>query len=235
LKKENSGDNLDPSKSQVITAKVKEIVYEIAELAVNRLPVEEDEDEYFKQIEQRHNRGNKVPSNKESSTSKFANKFFEHMKIRIYLLNTQSYHDLTISYNDTFRDVKQKVLNYLVSTGRMKVKHETVDGECCILISLALEIRLLDDDDDEVMVNMEINAFDDKALVVKTKIDTFAIVEKINYDPEKDMGKGITSILGTSVVNNSEVSREIYGLENYVKDIFQNGKRKWFDDISGAR
>ena len=51
---------------------------------------------------------------------------------------------------------------------------------------------------------MDINAFDDKALVVKTKIDTFAIVEKINYDPEKD-SKTMQSILGTSLVNNSEV------------------------------
>jgi hypothetical protein len=54
------------------------------------------------------------------------------------------------------------------------------------------------------MVNMDINAFDDKALVVKTKMDTFAIVEKINYDPEKE-SKITPSILGTSLVNNSEV------------------------------
>jgi hypothetical protein len=202
IQKESSNDSMDPGKANIVNTKVKEILYDIIEEALIKLPIEEEEDEYFKQIESRHNRIYKVQATKESN-SKFTNKFSENMKIRIYLLNSQNYYDLNISYNDTFRDVKTKVLAYIFSTNKFKVKYNTVDGK--INLIPAFEIRLIDDDEDDgVVVNMEINVFDDKALVVKTKIDTFAMVEKISYDPEKE-GKSVPSILGTSLVNNSEV------------------------------
>jgi hypothetical protein len=77
-----------------------------------------------------------------------------------------------------------------------------------------------EDDDDEFCVNMEINAFDDKALVAKTKMDTFAFVEKINYDPDKDQNSNtMRDLLGTSVVNNTEVKYSNY-LENYSQNLF---------------
>jgi 2-phosphoglycerate kinase len=104
----------------------------------NKLPVEEEEDDYFKQIETRHNKIENYGSQKiipalhkdkdQTGTSKFANKFSENLRIRSYLLNTQNYHDFNISYNDTFRDVKAKLLEYISSNSKFKIKYHTVDG-----------------------------------------------------------------------------------------------------------
>ena len=58
------------------------------------------------------------------------------------------------------------------------------------------------DDDDEIIPNMEMAPFDDKISIFKTKVDTFAFVEKSKFDPI-DPSLNV-NILGTSV-KNSEV------------------------------
>jgi hypothetical protein len=74
-----------------------------------------------------------------------------------------------------------------------------------ILIYVAFELRLADDDeDDEVVANMEMNAFDDKMSILKTKIDTFVIVEKVKFDPVEESLN--VSILGSTMKNSELVN-----------------------------
>jgi hypothetical protein len=75
-----------------------------------------------------------------------------------------------------------------------------------VFSNLAYELRMAEDDDDEVIANMEINAFDDKMSILKTKIDTFVIVEKIKYDPVEESLN--ISILG-STMKNSELVKHL--------------------------
>jgi hypothetical protein len=61
---------------------------------------------------------------------------------------------------------------------------------------------MAEDDEDEVTANMEMNAFDDKMSILKTKIDTFVIVDRIKYDPVEESSN--VNILG-STMKNSEL------------------------------
>jgi hypothetical protein len=174
---------------------------------------EDSDDEYFKQIGQRmkkfeesnnnNRRDTKLQSitNNTFSNSKFANKFLETTKVRIYLLNTQNYVDISIGLNDTAKDLKIKVLLYLQKEGsKCKLRYTQVE---------AYELRLAeDDDDDDILPNMEFAPFDDKLNILKSKNDTMAFVEKINFNPETDTSYITTSILGTTT-KDSEIVKLI--------------------------
>jgi hypothetical protein len=72
--------------------------------------------------------------------------------------------------------------------------------------NIAYELRMAEDDDDEIIANMEMNPFDDKMSILKTKIDTFAIIEKVKYDPINESFN--VSILGSTMKNSELV--ELY-------------------------
>jgi hypothetical protein len=69
-------------------------------------------------------------------------------------------------------------------------------------VKIAYELRMGEDDDDEIIANMEMNPFDDKLSILKTKLDTFVIVEKNRFDPVEESLN--ISILG-STMKNSEL------------------------------
>ncbi len=90
--------------------------------------IDKDEDDYFKLIDIRNNQRSSTQLPSHLISSKFANKFLEHSKIRIYLLNTQQYYDITLGFSDTVRDVKNKVLTYMKSSNRFNLKYDVAEG-----------------------------------------------------------------------------------------------------------
>lgn len=176
--------------------------------AINNNDSSEDDDEYFKQIERRNklqDNNNKIASIVNNTIScKFANKFSESTKVRIYLLNTQNYIDLPVSINDTVRDLKRRILDYIEKESKTKIRYHIIDGIFTYLHYLAYEIRMIDDDDDDILPNMELPAFDDKLNIVKSKNDTMAFVEKINFNPEVE-NSSVNHILGSTVKNSEMV------------------------------
>lgn len=186
-----------------VNLQIKAFLYELINNACEKVELpseekkqkeeEEEEDDYFQQIEARRKKmeenGNKMPTmtNASISNSKFASKFIETSKVRIYLLNTQHYVDFTISINETMKDLKTKILAYLEKETKHKLKYHQVE---------AYELRMVDDDDDDILPNMELCAYDDKLNVIKSKNDTMAFVEKINFNPETDTSYNTSSILG---------------------------------------
>jgi ribosome biogenesis protein Nip4 len=188
-----------------ITEMINKIVDEYESKQISEQPTSSDDDDYFKQIEQRRKKMDesanpKIASiiNNTISQSKFANKFTETTKIRIYLLNTQNFTDISVGINDTIKHLKTKVFNYLEKEGKVKLKYKIIE---------AYELRMVEDDDDDILPNMEFPAFDDKLNVIKARNDYLAFVEKINFNPETDMSY-ITSnnILGTTVKDSETVS-----------------------------
>jgi hypothetical protein len=163
---------------------------------------EDSEDEYFKMIEQRFKKmdqGNKKIAsvvNHTISNSKVANKFSENTKIRVYLLNTQNYSDFFVGINDSVKDLKSKILSKLEQDGKFKLKYK---------ITEAYELRMIDDDDDDILPNMELPALEDKLNVIKSKNDYLAFVEKINFNPESDMSLVTSNILGTTTKDSETV------------------------------
>jgi hypothetical protein len=120
-------EQFDYDRTQVtIKHKVRELVHEIIDKALSKM--EKDDDDYFKLIDIRNNQrsSTQLP---QSINSKFANKFMEYSKIRIYLLNTQQYYDITLGMADTVKDVKNKVLAYLRSNSRFKLKYDIPEGD----------------------------------------------------------------------------------------------------------
>ncbi len=191
-----------------ITEMINKIIDEFESKQISEQAVSSDEDDYFRQIEQRRKKmedsaNPKIASiiNNTISQSKFANKFTETTKIRIYLLNTQNYTDISVGINDTIKQLKSKVFNHLEKEGKFKLKYKIID---------AYEVRMVEDDDDDILPNMEFPALDDKLNVIKSKNDYLAFVEKINFNPETDMSY-ITSnnILGTTVKDSETVSENI--------------------------
>lgn len=200
-------NTMEAPKFKNVQAIMKGFVLELIEHAIKLKDANEDckqndnsdgefeEDEYFKQIEQR--RLKMEDNNKFSSyvnntmTSKFGNKFGEAVKVRIYLFNTSHYMDLYITINDTIKDLKNKILSQIEKEGKHKLRHH---------IPEAYEIRLVDED--EETPNMEFPAMDDKLNVIKSRNNTMAFVEKINFNPNLDLANN-SSILGT-VVKDSE-------------------------------
>jgi phosphoribosylformylglycinamidine (FGAM) synthase PurS component len=182
---------------------IKPIVYNIINCAFeqidkNQKESSEEEDEYIRQIEQRRMKNddtqNKISSivNNTISNSRLANKFIETYKLRIYLLNSQSYIDIAVAINETIRDIKGKILAHMIKSGKYKIKYECIE---------AYELRLVDDEDDDILPNMEYPALDDKLNILKSRADILAFVEKINFNPDTDMSAITTNILGSSVRN----------------------------------
>jgi len=112
-----------------------------------------------KKISEENNKIASIVNNSVSHHSRLANKFVETSKVRIYLLNTQAYHDFAIGMNDTIRDLKTKILAHLEKESKTKIKYHVVD---------AYELRMVEDDDD-IIPNMEFPAFDDKLNIIKSK------------------------------------------------------------------
>ena len=194
---------MESQKSGEMELIIKPLVYNIINRAFeqiekNHKESSEEEDEYIKQIEQRRMKNddtqNKISSivNNAISNSKLSNKFIETYKLRIYLLNSQSYLDIAVALNETIRDIKGKILTHLITSGKYKIKYECIE---------AYELRLVDDDDDDILPNMEYPALDDKLNILKSRADILAFVEKINFNPETDMNTLTTNILGSSVRN----------------------------------
>lgn len=183
----------------------KPIVYNIINLALEEIEkrqedTSEEEDEYYRLIQQRRMKNeetnNKISAivNNTISASRLANKFIETYKLRIYLLNTQIYMDIPAAVNETIKDLKVKILDQIIKEGKHKIKYQFIE---------AYELRLVDDEDDDVLPNMEYPALDDKLNILKSKADTLAFVERINFNPNTDMSIIASNILG-SIVKNSE-------------------------------
>jgi hypothetical protein len=189
---------------------------------------DDSEDEYFKMIERRNQQLNNpqghtkngtttesvvnnqriasIVNNTISSHSRFANKLTEQFKVRIYLLNTQIFIDFGLSSNETVKDLKRKVLTYLESgeahqRGIPKIKYHILE---------AYDIRMVDDDDDEIVPNMEFPPFEDRNLFLKAKTDTVAFVEKLNYNPDSIQSVA-QSILGIQTKDNeTKITVKVY-------------------------
>jgi hypothetical protein len=167
-----------------------------------------DDEDYFRQIEQRRKKmeesaNPKIASivNNTISNSKFANKFTETVKIRIYLLNSQNYIDVPVGINDTFKELKTRIFNHLDKEGKVKLKYKIIE---------AYELRMVEDDDDDILPNMEFPALDDKLNVLRSRNDYMAFVEKINFNPETDMSYITSSnILGTTVKDSETVIKNL--------------------------
>jgi len=202
---------MERAKSQEIEATAKNLVYNIINKALEEIEKleqkssdedDEEEDEYMKQIEQRmlkqNGTNNKITSivNNTISNSRLANKFIETFKIKIYLLNTQYYFYIPAGINETIKDLKVKILSQIIKEGKLKIKYKFIE---------AYEIRLVDDEDDDILPNMEYPALDDKLNILKSKAVTLAFVEKINYNPETDMSVLTSNILGSTVKDSETV------------------------------
>jgi hypothetical protein len=167
---------------------------------------EDSEDDYFKMIEQRFKKmdeGNKKIAsvvNQTISNSKVANKFSENTKIRVYMLNTQNYYDFFVGINDSVKDLKSKILSKLEQEPKYKLKYKIVE---------AYELRMIEDDDDDILPNMELPALEDKLNVIKSKNDYLAFVEKINFNPDSDMSLVTGNILGTTTKDSETVRNKI--------------------------
>ncbi len=176
---------------------------------------DDSDDEYFAQMEARNRRleqGSRVMSVSNASVSKFSSKFIETTKVRVYLLNTQNYQDLPVGINDTIRDLKQCLIKFLEKdrSGKYKFRYNIIE---------AFELRMIEeDDDDDILPNMEFPAYDDKMNIMKSKNDTLAFVEKINFNPETDQSYMQNSILG-SVVKDSETVCYIMLICDYIFDL----------------
>jgi hypothetical protein len=199
---------MEKQKSEETDMIFKPIVHNIINMALEEIDKrleeisEEEEDEYIRQIEQRrmkneetHNKISAIVSNT-ISNSRLANKFIETVKIRIYLLNTQNYINIPAALNETIKDLKVKILAQIIKEGKHKIKYQFIE---------AYELRLVDDEDDDVLPNMEYPALDDKLNILKSKADTLAFVERINFNPDTDMSVITSNILGSTVKNSETV------------------------------
>jgi hypothetical protein len=198
---------MEKQKSEDADMIIKPIVYNIINMALEEIEkrqeeTSEEEDEYIRQIEQRRLKNeethNKISAlvNSTISNSRLANKFIETYKIRIYLLNTQFYINIPAAINETIKDLKVKILAQILKEGKLKIKYQFIE---------AYEVRLVDDEDDDVLPNMEYPALDDKINILKSKADTLAFVEKINFNPDTDMSIITSTILGSTIKNSETV------------------------------
>lgn len=168
---------------------------------------EDEEDDYFQQLEARNKirdgnpRLTSIANASMTHNSKFANKFSDLSKIRIYLFNTQQFSDFTVNANDTVRDLKIKILKHIIDESKYKLKYQQPEGNFNIYL-LAFELRIVDDEDDDILPNMEFPALDDKLSIIKSRNDMLAFVEKINFDPNLEQNQ---NILGSNIKNNQAV------------------------------
>lgn len=67
-------------------------------------------------------------------------------------------------------------------------------------------MRIVDDEDDDILPNMEFPALDDKLNILKSRNDTLAFVEKINFDPNMEQNQ---NNLGSNNKNSQTVNNKI--------------------------
>jgi hypothetical protein len=187
---------MDMPINERIDIAAKDIIHDIINKALEKIntELESEEDEYFARVEKsraiRMDEANAKISNIVNSTinSRFANKFAESLKIRIYFLNTQIYYDFPVAANETMRDLKLKILSHMEKDkSKYRVRYHIIE---------AYELRMVDDDDDDILPNMEYPALEDKLNIIKSKVDTLAFVEKINFNPDVELSMTSNNLIG---------------------------------------
>jgi len=203
---------------ETINSNVQTIIEEIIQDAVlqannitsrkvtldNKDPESDDEDDYFKIIEQRRMiQENRIEGkssivgsiNEKFRNEKVGNKLSESAKIRVYFFGTQNFYDYLVHFGDTFLDLKQKILGFLDGTPsfleKCGVKLKFTNPE-------AFEIRFAEDDEDDVFPNLEFGACEDNLGVLMSKNYVVCFVIKKNYNEELDRAM---KVLGTSMRN----------------------------------
>lgn len=101
----------------------------------NKYLEDEDEDEYFRQCQNRRNkmedqRNNDYINNMHNtiSHSKFANKLRGTLNIKIYILNNNKPITFEVSYTDTIKDLKHKIYKQIENDSRFKLNFRSLDG-----------------------------------------------------------------------------------------------------------
>lgn len=111
--------------------------------------------------------GLSIKTRKKSNVSKIASKVAEKGVIKVFLLNTSLAVNIEITNQDTFGDLKAKVIERINLDKEIKLRY---------LSEEYYEIRFVDDDDE--VANMDLGPFEDNMNVMDSDNTIVAFIEK---------------------------------------------------------